>query len=152
MDPRPESEGRFSRESRTPRLVAARAEGAPDAELEAFEVLSRLEHQAAESGRLEGRVQMLERSLKAERDARRRLADRMRRERAAAEAIYERAQRAEAAHALAAEEVQRLADAASRAEQQTQLTWAQLAATEHALALKTRPVWRKLLRRPPSAF
>jgi ABC-type transporter Mla subunit MlaD len=93
-------------------------------------LLDRLERQAAESGRLEGRVQTLERALKTERDTRRRAVDMLKRERKAAAAIAERA---------------------DRAEQQLQISWARLAEVERLLSSKQRPLWRKLLRRPPAA-
>ena len=60
---------RFNREEGKPRLAEAPpADLAVDTEVEASELLTRLEHQAAESGRLEGQTQTLERALKAERD------------------------------------------------------------------------------------
>jgi hypothetical protein len=95
-----------------------------ETEPEASELLSRLERQAAEAGRLEGRVQTLERALKTERDARRRLAATLKRERAAAKSLHARAH---------------------LAEQQAQATWAQLTETQHQLALAARPLWQKLL-------
>jgi ABC-type transporter Mla subunit MlaD len=143
---------RFNREAGKPWLAEAPP---PDThvepETETSELLSRLERQAAESGRLEGRVQTLERSLKAERDARRRIGETLQRERTAAEALHERAERAQAAHEAAAEELERLRQVVAATEHQMQLTWARLRQAEGQLAWKERPLWRKLLRRPPHA-
>ena len=117
-------------------------------EPEASELLERLERQAAESGRLEGRVESLEGALRRERDARRRLAETLKRERNAAEALHARAEQAEAANAAQAEEIERLREAVALAEQQLQAMLTQMA--DNKLALETRPRWRKLLRRPPA--
>lgn len=121
------------------------------------ELLERLERQAAESGRLEGRVDALENALRTEREARRRLATTLKRERAAAVALHHRAEQAEAraeqaeaASAAQAEELGRLREAIAVAEQQVQAAWAQCADAEHRLAWKCRPLWRKALRRPPA--
>ena len=76
---------RFSREAGKPRLAEAPpADSAVDTEVEASELLTRLEEHAAESGRLEGQAQTLERALEKERDGRRRLAATLKRERKAA--------------------------------------------------------------------
>jgi hypothetical protein len=115
------------------------------------ELLGRLEAQAAESGRLEGRVQALEDAVRTERDARRRLAATLKRERKAAEALHQRAQRAEAAWAEQTEELERLRQAAALTEQQTQVIWMQLSDAERQLDWKSRPFWRRFLRQPPSA-
>ncbi len=127
---------RFSREAGKPRLAEAPpADSAIDTEVEASELLTRLERQAAESGRLEGRTQTLEEALKAERDARRRLGETLKRERKAAKALHDRAEHDRAARA--------------QSEQQLQMAWARLMQAEQELALRARPLWRKLLRRPP---
>ena len=105
------------------------------------ELLERLERQAAESGRLEERVESLENALRVEREARRRLAATLKRERAAAEALHQRAEQAE--------ELGRLREGMAMAEQQLQTAWTQCAEVEHQLAMKCRPLWRKVLRRPP---
>ena len=119
-------------------------------ESEPSELLERLERQAAESGRLEGHVQTLESAVRRERDARRRLAETLKRERKAAETLHARAEQAEAASAAQAAELERLREAVALAEQQLQAIWAQFTDTERRLALKQRPFWRRLLRRPPA--
>ena len=124
--------------------------GAVEVEPEAPELLNRLERQAEESGRLNGRVQTLEEALRSERDAHRRVTEMLTRERTAAEAIHARVEQAEAARAGQAEELERLRQAVVLAEQQVQMMSMQLADAERQLALKSRPVWRKLLRRPPA--
>jgi hypothetical protein len=141
---------RFNREPAGPRLAEAPpADAELDTELDTSALLTRLEKQAAESGRLDGRVQTLERALKAERDARRRLGETLQRERKAAEALYERAEREREAHAAAAAEVERLRQVVATAEQQVQLTCTQLTHAEQQLAWNERSLWRKLLRKPP---
>jgi len=122
-----------------------------DVEPQPSELLGRLERQAAESGRLLARVEALEEALQTERDARRRLAATLKRERKAAEALHARAQRAEAAEAAEAEELARLREAAAVTAQQTQLIWMQLSEAERQLDWKSRPFWRRMLRKPPSA-
>ncbi len=122
-----------------------------DVEPDSSELLGRLERQAAESGRLEGRVQALEDAVRTERDARRRLAATLKRERKAAEALHQRAQRAEAEYAAQTEELERLRQAASLTEQQTQVIWMQLSEAERQLDWQSRPFWRRMLRQPPSA-
>ena len=114
------------------------------------DLLERLERQAVESGRREERVESLENALRAEREARRRLAATLKRERAAAEALHQRAEQAEALSSAQAEELGRLREGMAMAEQQLQTAWAQCAGVEHQLALKCRPLWRKMLRRPPA--
>jgi hypothetical protein len=152
MDPSAPGERRFSRESVKPRLAEAPPAGRVAAEEEdRGALLDRLERQAADTGRLEGRVQTLERALKAEREARRRIADTLKRERKAAEALHQRAERAAAEHVSAADEAKRARQAAAFSEQQVRLVWAQLSEAERQLAWKSRPLWRKLLRRPPAA-
>jgi hypothetical protein len=141
---------RFNRDAGKPQLAEAPADPAADAELQPSALLTRLEKHAAESGRLEGRVQTLERALKTERDARRRLAEVLQRERRAAKALHERAERDRAAHASAADELERIQQAFAVSEQQLQMSWARLMQAEQRLALKERSLWRRLLRRPPS--
>lgn len=140
MEARPQSEQRFRRESRTPSLAEAPSE-----------LLTRLESQAAESGRLSGCVQTLERELEEERAARRRVTEMIQRERRAARALHERAEQERATHSSAAEELERLQRAVAASEQQLQMTTARLRQAEQQLAVGERPFWRKLLRRPPSA-
>ena len=121
------------------------AAGIPD-------LLSRLERQAAESGRLEGHVESLEHALEGEREARRRLAATLKRERKAAASLHARAEEAEAARASQGEELERLRQALSVAEQHAQVIWMQLAEAERQLAARVhRSRWRRLLRREPSA-
>jgi chromosome segregation ATPase len=140
---------RFNREAGKPRLAEAPApDQAVDTELEPSELLTRLERQAAESGRLDGRVQTLERALKAERDARRRIGETLQRERRAAEALHERAERDRAAHAATAEELERARQAFAVYEQQLQMSWARVMEVEQQLALNERSFWDRLLRRP----
>jgi hypothetical protein len=118
----------------------------PDVHIEgeAGELLGRLERHAAESGRLMGRVEALEDAVRTERDARRRLAATLKRERKAAEALYERAQRAEATCAAQAEELERLRQAAALLER------SQRSEAHRQIAWGSRPLWRRLLGRPPS--
>jgi chromosome segregation ATPase len=143
-------EKRFSREAGEPWLAEAPpADAAVDAELEPSELLTRLERHAAESGRLKGRVQTLERALKTERDARRRLGETLQRERGAAKALHERAERGREAATEATEELERLRHAFAVSEQQLQISWSRLMQAEQQLALRERSLWRKLLRRPP---
>jgi chromosome segregation ATPase len=142
---------RFDREARHTRLAEVPLSDLPrDADApEASDLLTRLERQAAESGRLDGRVQTLERALRSERDARRRLTDRLKQERRAAEALHERASRQAAEHADTTKELNRLREAVAAAEQQMRMTWARLSHAEQQLAWKQRALWRKLFRRPP---
>lgn len=141
---------RFNREAGKPRLAEAPpADLAADAELHPSQLLSRLEKHAAETGRLEGRVQTLERTVKSERDARRRLTEVLQRERRAARALHERAERDRVAHASAAEELERVQRAFSVTEKQLQMSWARLVHAEQQLALHERSLWRRVLRRPP---
>ena len=143
---------RFDRESRRTTLAEVPAGvGLPrdTDEPDASDLLTRLERQAAESGRLEGRVQTLERALRSERDARRRVTEKLKQERRAAQVVHERASRQAAEHAGAAEELERLRQAVSAAEQQMQMTWARLSQAEQLLAWKDRSLWRRMFRRPP---
>jgi hypothetical protein len=143
---------RFDREPRRTTLAEVPAGlGLPrdTDEPDASDLLTRLERQAAESGRLEGRVQTLERALKSERDARRRVTEKLKQERRAAQAVHDRASRQAAEHAGAVEELERLRGAISAAEQQMQMTWARLSRAELQLAWKDRSLWRRMFRRPP---
>jgi hypothetical protein len=141
---------RFNREAGEPWLTEAPpVDSAVDTEVEPSELLTRLERQAAESGRLEGHAQTLERALKAERDARRRLGETLKRERRAAKALHDRAEHEGAARAATEAELERVRHAFTLCEQQMQISWAQLVQVEQELALRTRPLWRKLLRRAP---
>jgi hypothetical protein len=141
---------RFKREAGKPRLAEAPpADSAVDTEVEASELLTRLERQAAESGRLESQTHTLERAFKAERDARRRLAETLKRERRAAKALHDRAEHDRAARAAVEEELERVQQGFAVSEQQLQMSWARLMHAEQELALRARPLWRKLLRRPP---
>jgi hypothetical protein len=142
---------RFNREAGEPWLAEAPpVDTAVDTEIEPSELLTRLERQAAESGRLEGHAQTLERALKGERDARRRLGETLKRERRAAKALHDRAEHDRAARTTAEEELQRVRQAFALSEQQMQLSWARLMQAEQELARRARPLWRKLLRRPPA--
>jgi chromosome segregation protein len=146
MEARPDKAGRFSRESGKPRLAEAPR---PEAlEVEVTEILNRLEEQAAENGRLEARAQSLERAAGAERDARRRLAETLKRERKAAAALHERAERDREAHAAAVEELERVREGASLAELHVQQAWSRLAEAERRLAHYERGFFRRLFRRP----
>jgi hypothetical protein len=118
-------------------------------ELDAVELLKRLEAQAAENGRLEAKVESLERAARAERDARRRLADTLKRERRAAEAIHARAEHDRAAHAAALEELERVRQNAAVTETHVEQAWSRLAEADRRLAGHERGFWRRLLRRPP---
>ncbi len=132
-----------------PRFV--RLAEAPEAvEVDPAGLLERLESQAVEAGRLAGRVDALESALRTERDARRRAIETLKRERKAAEAIAERAEREAAGHASAAAEVERLRGVVATGEQQLQIMWSRATHAEHQLAFAERPLWRKLLRRPPA--
>jgi hypothetical protein len=143
-------EKRFSREAGEPWLAEAPpADAAVDAELEPSELLTRLERHAAESGRLKGRVQTLERALKSEREARRRLGETLQRERRAAKALHERAELGREAAASATEELERVRQAFALSEQQLKVSWARLMQAELQLAISERSLWRRLLRRPP---
>ena len=123
---------------------------APDAvDVDPAVLLERLEWQAAEAGRLAGRVEALEGALKTERDSRRRAVETLKRERKAAEAIAERAEAEAAGHAAAAAEAERLREVVATMEPQLRMTWARLAEVERQLAIAERPLWRKVLRLPP---
>jgi hypothetical protein len=130
-------------------LAEARSAGTETLELDPAELLARLEAQAAENGRLEARIEALESAAGAERDARRRLADTLRKERKAAAEIYERAQRHMREHAAAAEELERLRQTAAASDLHVQQAWARLADAEGRAAWDERGLWRRLLRMPP---
>src|SRR3954447_13418739 len=121
-----------------PRVIRLR--DAPDAmELDTTDLLGPLEAQADEIGRLAAGAESFERGARVERDARRRLSDTLKRERSAAEA------------ALAAkdEEIERLEKGLALAEQQKQMVWMQLNESSQRIAVLSRPLWRKVMRRPP---
>ena len=141
---------RFNREAGKPRLAEAPpADSAVDTEVEASELLTRLEHQAAESGRLEGQTQTLERALKAERDGSA-AARGHAQARAQSRQGTPRSRRARPCRARTAEQdLERVRQGFALSEQQLQVSWARLMQAEQELALRTRPLWRKLLRRPP---
>jgi hypothetical protein len=131
-----------------PRVIRLR--DTPDAiQLDTKDLLGRLEAQAEENGRLAARAESLERVARAERDARRRLSETLKRERKAAEALLRRAEHAEAALTAKAEEAERHEQALALSEQQRHMTWMQLTEATQEIAVLSRPVWRKLLRRPP---
>jgi chromosome segregation ATPase len=138
MDPAPLEQRRFAREDGDP----APAEG-PEADL-----LTRLERHAQETGRLEGRVEALEKALRTERAARRRITETLKSERVAAEAVYRRAQSAEAGLDSAQAEIAELREALTASEQHVQMVWAQVKHFEQG-AWEARPLWRRLLRMPP---
>ena len=141
---------RFNREAGKPLLAAApSADAVLDTEVEASELLTRLERQAAESGRLEGRADTLEQALKDERDARRRLGETLKRERRAAKAIHDRAEHDRAARATAEAELEQVQQSFAVSEQQLQMAWARLMHAEEQLAGRARPLWRRLFRRSP---
>ena len=133
-----------------PRVIRL-ADAAEATELDTTELLARLEAQAEENGRLRAHADSMERVARLERDARRRLAETLKRERRAAEALYQRAERAEALHAAGAAEVERLSRAVALTEQQMQAIWTHLSISERPLALPRVPLWRRLLRRPLKA-
>jgi hypothetical protein len=119
-----------------------RLRDAPDAiELDTTDLLGRLEAQAEEIGRLAARAESFERVARVERDARRRLSDTLKRERSAAEAAL----------AAKGEEIERLEKGLALAEQQKQMVWMQLNEASQQIAVMSRPLWRKLFRRPPKA-
>jgi hypothetical protein len=149
MEAHTETEARFVREAETLRLAEAGAPAPVEAVPDASAVLARLEHYIAESGRLLERIDVLEARLRAERDARRRIAGLVRRERVAAKALAERAELAEAAQAAAAAENERLRATVATSEQALEAAWSHVAQVEEQLTWAHRPAWRKLLRRPP---
>ena len=133
-----------------PRVI--RLADAPEAiELDTTDLLSRLEAQAEEAGRLRAHAEAMERVARAERDSRRRLANTLKQERKAAEALRERAVRAETLLAARTEEIERLSQFVGLAEQQMQAVWTHLSITEHPQDLPPLPLWRRVLRRPPRA-
>jgi hypothetical protein len=120
-------------------------------EVDTIELLGRLEAQAEENGRLRAHAESMERVARAERDGRRRMTDTLKRERRTAEALHERAERAEAELAAKTEQAAELERSLGISEQQNHALWAQLAEAGRELALRRRPLWRKLLRRPPAS-
>ena len=133
-----------------PRVI--RLADAPEAiEFETTDLLSRLESQGEENGRLRAHADSLERVAQAERESRRRLAETLKRERRAAEALNDRVGHAEAELAARTEEAGQLQHALALSEQQKHLIWTQLGELERELAARSRSLWRKLLRRPPKA-
>jgi hypothetical protein len=131
---------------------ALRLADAPEAiEFDITDLLARLEAQAEENGRVRAHAESMERLARSERDARRRLAETLKRERKAAGALHQRAERAEARQAAQAEELERLSRVVAVTEQQTQAIWTHLSIAERPLALPPVPLWRRLLRRPPRA-
>ena len=108
-----------------PRVI--RLGDAPDAiELETTDLLAGWRHRPRRTGGWR-REPSRSSAWRAERDARRRLSDTLKRERKAARALHERAEQAEAALAARTEEAERLeAGARSVAEQQKQMSWTQL--------------------------
>jgi chromosome segregation ATPase len=150
MEAHHEIDPRFVRGASTPRLADAAA-APPALPEESADLLSRLEHQAEECGRLMGRIDALEQRLRAERDARRRLLETVKRERGAAKVLAERADRAEASVALLSEESQRFQSAAESSERALDAAWTHIATVERQLAWAERPAWRKLLHRPPKS-
>jgi membrane protein involved in colicin uptake len=149
MEAHRETEPRFVPEASTPRLVEADAERTLTLAPAASDLLTRLEHQAAECGRLHERIDALEQRVRAERDARRRVIETIRRERIAAKRLAERAERAEASAATLAEENARLQSAAAASERAVEAAWSHIVDVEFQLAWATRPLWRKILRRIP---
>ena len=133
-----------------PRVI--RLADVPEAlELDTTGLLSRLETQAEENGRLRARAEAMEQVARAERDSRRRIANTLKQERKAAEALHQRAERAETLQAAQAAEVERLSRAVALAEQQMQAIWTHLSIAERPVDLPAVPLWRRLLRRPPRA-
>lgn len=150
MEARSERTQRFSREDAPPRLTEATGPVVTDAiELDAGELLARLEAQAAENGRLEARVQALERAVSGERDARRRLAATLKKERRAAAAIHEQSERYREEHAASVDELERLRQASAVSDLHVQQAWARVAETEQRLAYYEQGFWRRLFRRSP---
>ena len=110
-------------------------------ELDSAELLTRLEDQAAEKGRLEAKVDALEQKVRSERDARRRLASTLQKEREAAAALHERAEEHRAAHNAAHEDLERAREEA----------WSRLADSQRPVATHEHGFWHGLFRRPPRA-
>ena len=152
MEGRAKTGKRFDRDGDKPRLAEApRPDSAVsvDADLDAESLLTRLEALAAENGRLQARAEALERAAEEERDARRRLAETLKRERRAARALHLRAERERKAHVEAQEELERLRESVSVTEHHVQHAWSRLAEADRRLAHHERGFWQRLLRRPP---
>ena len=141
MEARQGSQKRFDRrDGGKPVLAEAPpVDGGESLELDAAVLLTRLEDQAAENGRLEAKVDALEEKARAERDARRRLAGTLKRAREAAAALHERAEHHRAAHEAALEELERAREEA----------WSRLADAQRPVATHELGFWRSLFRRPP---
>jgi hypothetical protein len=139
MEARQGSQERFARRDSGEPVLAEAPPLEPGAtlELDAAELLTRLERQAAENGRLEARADALETKARAERDARRRLAATLKREREAAAALHQRAEHHRAAHEAAVEELERVREEA----------WSRLAASQRPVAEHELGFWRGLLQR-----
>lgn len=151
VEARQGSKERFTREEGgTPMLAEAPpVDRSETLELDAAELLSRLETQAAENGRLEARVDSLERAVRTERDARRRLASTLKRERKAAAALHERGEHHRAAHDAAIAELERVREAAAATELQLQEAWARLTEAQRPVATHELGSWRNMFRRSP---
>ena len=131
-----------------PRII--RLADAPEAiELDTNDVLSRLEAQAEENGRLRAHAEAMERVARAERDSRRRLADTLKQERRAAEALHQRAERDRAERDAMAAELERLRESASLNQTQVEHAWSRLTEADRRLAEQDRGFWGRLFRRPP---
>jgi hypothetical protein len=139
MEARQGTQQRFVRRDGGERVLAEAPplEAGATLELDAAELLTRLEQQAAANARLEARADALERKALAERDARRRLAATLKREREAAAALHERAEQHRAAHAAAVEELERVREDA----------WSRLAESQRPVAEHELGFWRGLLQR-----
>jgi hypothetical protein len=139
----------FVRDGGNRRLAEApRLEDTQSNELDAAELVSRLEEQAAENGRLQAQLEAADRIAGSERDARRRVVAQLKRERKAAAALHERAQRDREAHVAAVEELECVRRGAELAELHVQQAWTRLSETERRLAYYERGLWARLLRRP----
>jgi hypothetical protein len=149
MEARQGGQQRFKRpEGGKPRLAAAPpANAGQTVELDASELLTRLEVQAAENARLAERAASLERAARAERDARRRLTNTLKRERRAATALHERAERDRAAHDTAVAELERVREHAAATELQLQQVWTRLAEAQRPVPSHELGFWRSRLRK-----
>jgi hypothetical protein len=131
-----------------PRVI--RLADAPGAiEVDTNDLLGRLEFQAEEIGRLKARAESFERVARAERDARRRMSDTLKRERRAAEALQERVVAERAEREGITHELERLRESAAMNQVQVEQAWTRLAEAERRIAEHERSVWRKLFRREP---
>jgi hypothetical protein len=113
------------------------------------ELLDRIERQAEETARLRVRLESVESALEAERKTRRQLGQMLEREREA-RVVLDRKLEAERDARVGAEDALEHCEAAAvKLHEQVKLTWAQLGIVERELAWARRPVWRRVLRRPP---